>query len=254
MWQADFKGHYSMGNGARCHPLSIIDDHSRFCLCGDAKANEQREGTKESFKKAFREYGLPKILLCDNGPPWGTSQSTGYTMFEVWLMEQGVLTVHIRPRHPQTQGKTERFNRSFKDERLRFYVPSDLADADRQRREYRQFYNNERPHHALKLDVPVKYYKPSQRPFVEEVEAWEYGSEYEIRKMKSTGFLTYGGQGYFISEAFGDKTIAVKPSSIDGFLNLYYRQFRIGRIDLKEHALVSRRCYLIRDDPREDNE
>jgi transposase-like protein len=31
MWQSDFKGHYGMGNGKRCHPLSVIDDHSRFC-------------------------------------------------------------------------------------------------------------------------------------------------------------------------------------------------------------------------------
>jgi transposase InsO family protein len=139
MWQADFKGNFAMGNGERCHPLSVIDDHSRFCLCADAKSNERREGVIESFQRIFQEYGLPHILLCDNGNPWGTSQSTGYTLFEVWLMEQGILTIHIRPRHPQTQGKTERFNRSYKDERRKFYVPFDLADADRQRAEYRQF-------------------------------------------------------------------------------------------------------------------
>lgn len=254
MWQADFKGNYLMGNGERCHPLSIIDDHSRFCLSGDAKPNEQREGTKESFKNAFRKYGLPKILLCDNGPPWGTSQSTGYTQFEIWLMELGILTVHIRPKHPQTQGKTERFNRSFKDERLKFYVPSDLEDADRQRTEYREFYNNERPHHSLNLDVPANHYKPSERKYVEEPNEWEYGTEYEKRKIKHTGFLSFEGQGYFISEGFGDKSIAIKPSSIDGFVNLYYRQFKIGRINLKEHALVSRRCYLIDGDPRDTKE
>ena len=33
MWQADFKGHFAMRNGARCHPLDIIDDCSRFSLC-----------------------------------------------------------------------------------------------------------------------------------------------------------------------------------------------------------------------------
>jgi transposase InsO family protein len=250
MWQADFKGHYAMRDGKRCHPLSIIDDHSRFCLCADAKPNEKREGVEESFRRIFKEYGMPEILLCDNGNPWGTSQSTGYTLFELWLMELGILTVHIRPRHPQTQGKTEKFNRSFKDERLKFYVPSDLQDADRQRTEYRSFYNNERPHFALDLDVPASHYQPSKREFPIKIKDWEYGSEYETRKIKSTGFLTYGGQGYFLSEAFGGKMIAIKPSSKEGFLNIYYRQFRIARIDLKERSVVSRRSYLIEGDPR----
>lgn len=254
MWQADFKGHYAMGNGKRCHPLSVLDDHSRYCLCADAKPNEKREGVEESFSQIFREYGMPQMLLCDNGNPWGTSQSVGYTLFEIWLMELGILTIHIRPRHPQTQGKTERFNRSFKDERLKFYVPYDLEDADQQRAEYREFYNNERPHHALQMDVPVRRYKPSHRTFVEKPKDWDYGPEYELRKIKSTGFLTYDGQGYFLSEGFRGKTIAIKPSSKDGFLNLYFRQFRIGRIDLRERAIVSRKCYLIEDDPRSPEE
>lgn len=250
MWQTDFKGHYAMGNGQRCHPLSVIDDHSRFCLCADAKPNEQREGVVESFKRIFEEYGMPQILLCDNGNPWGTSQSAGYTLFELWLMELGVLPIHIRVRHPQTQGKDERFNRSFKDERLRFYIPFDLRDADRQRAEYRSFYNNERPHFALDLDVPAQHYTPSKIKYFDKPADWKYGAEYELRKIKKSGFLTYGGQGYFLSEAFGGKTVAVKPSSKEGFMNLFYRQFRIGRIDLKERALVSRRCYLIEGDPR----
>lgn len=250
MWQADFKGNYGLGNGQRCHPLSVLDDHSRFCLCADAKTNEKREGVAESFQRVFKEYGMPEILLCDNGNPWGTSQSTGYTLFELWLMELGILTIHIRPWHPQTQGKNERFNRSFKDERLIFYVPNDMKDADRQRTEYRDFYNNVRPHFALDLDVPAKHYEPSNRVYPEKTKDWEYGSEYELRKIKSTGFLTYGSQGYFLSEAFGGKTIAIKPSSKEGFLNLYYRQFKIARIDLKERTVVSRKSYLIKDDPR----
>jgi transposase InsO family protein len=252
MWQVDFKGHYAMRNGQRCHPLSVLDDHSRYCLCADAKMNEQREGVEESFKKVFREYGMPQSLLCDNGNPWGASQSGAYTMFELWLMDLGILTIHIRPRHPQTQGKNERFNGSFKQERLKFYVPYDLADADRQRSEYREFYNNVRPHHALGLDVPAQHYEPSKREFIEEPKEWEYGTEYGPRKIKSSGYLTYDGQGYFLSEAFGGRMIGIKLSSIDGFANLYYRQFKIGRVNLKERAVVSRRCYMIEGDPREE--
>jgi len=252
MWQADFKGHYAAQNGIRCHPLSLLDDHSRYALCGDVLENERLKDTKSSFQKAFKTYGLPKILLCDNGNPWGNSQTTGFTKFEVWLMELGILTIHIRAKHPQTQGKTERFNRSFKDERLKFYTPLDIEDANAQRLEYLDFYNNHRPHHALDLDVPAAHYQSSDTPFPEKIEDWEYSSDHELRKIKESGYLTISGQGYFLSEAFGGKTLAIKPSSIDGCINLFYRQFKVARISLKERAVISRRIYLIHDDPRSE--
>jgi transposase InsO family protein len=250
MWQCDFKGHYGLVDGTRCHPLSVIDDHSRFCICADAKDNERFDDTAESFKNCFRIYGKPEILLCDNGNPWGACQSGGTTKFEVWLMEHGILTIHIRAKHPQTQGKIEKFNGSFKAERLKFYTPLNLADADRQRQEYRDFYNNERPHHALELDTPAEHYVPSARKYAEIIREWEYGGEYELRKIKDTGYVTYEGQGYFLSEAYGGKTIAVKPSSKDGVINLYFRQFKIGKISLKEKSVISRKIYLSEGDPR----
>ena len=74
MWQGDFKGHFAMKNGQRCHPLNIIDDCTRFNLCSDPLANETLEGILPSMKRIFCEYGLPKVFLCDNGNPWGTVQ------------------------------------------------------------------------------------------------------------------------------------------------------------------------------------
>lgn len=194
---------------------------------------------------------MPDILLCDNGNPWGASQSSGTTKFEVWLAELGILTIHIRARHPQTQGKVERFNGAFKQERLNFYLPLDLSDADRQRQEYRNFYNNDRPHHALNLDTPAQHYKRSDKNFKEKIETWVYEKDYETRIIKNSGYLTYGGKGYFLSEAWGGKTLGIKPSSVDGFINLFYRQFKVGRVNLKENTVVSRKIRLIENDPRD---
>jgi hypothetical protein len=111
------------------------------------------------------------------------------------------------------------------------YTPHDMLDADRQRQEYRRFYNEERPHHALGLDTPSQHYRPSERCFPEKITRWEYDNEYQTRKIKDSGYLTFEGQRYFLSEAYAGKTVAIKPSSVDGFVNLYFRQFRIGRID-----------------------
>ena len=250
MWQADFKGHFRMTNGYRCHPLNILDDYSRFNLCIEALTNETFDAVKPVIERLFREYGLPFSFLCDNGNPWGTAQSLGYSRFEVWLMELGVLTLHGRPRHPQTQGKEERFNRSFTRECLKGKTFSDKDHAQRCFNEYRTFYNEVRPHFALDLDVPVKHYEPSSKRISDKIEHWEYGSEYKLCKVKETGFFNYKGQGFFLSEAFGGKTIAVRESHLPGQITLVFRNFKIGRIDLDNRVYTLKRAYLIEGDPR----
>ena len=250
MWQADFKGHFAMKNGHRCHPLNIIDDHSRFNLCIEALEGETFEQVKPTLERIFREYGLPFSFLCDNGNPWGTSQSLGYTRFEVWLMELGVLTLHGRIRHPQTQGKEERFNRSFTRECLRRQEILDISHAQNVFDAYRSFYNEVRPHCALDLDVPKVHYRPSVLKLPEEVEPWEYGPEYKLCKVKDTGYFNYRGQGYFLSEAFAGKYIAIRESHLPGQITLVFRQFKIGRIDVDSRAYTQKRAYLLEDDPR----
>lgn len=250
MWQADFKGHFPMKDGVRCHPLNIIDDCSRFDLCSDALANETFNVTQKSVLRLFDTYGLPISFLCDNGNPWGTSQSTGYSRFEVWLMDLGVLTIHGRIRHPQTQGKDESFNRNMANELLKYIEFNNMADAQLHFDRYRDFYNQERPHHALNLEIPANHYHPSERKLPIRIEDWEYPTGYELRKIKETGFLTYKGQGYFLSEAFGGKNIAIRESHIPGCISLFYRQFRIGRIDVDRRVFTLKKSYLIEGDPR----
>ena len=250
MWQADFKGYFRLNNGYQCHPLNILDDCSRFNLCVEALSNETFSAVKPVLSRVFRNYGLPDTFLCDNGNPWGTSQSTGYTQFEVWLMELGILTIHGRPLHPQTQGKEERFNRSFTRECLKGKSFTDISHAQQCFDEYREFYNNIRPHCALELDVPVSHYKASNRQMPEQIEDWEYGPEYHLCKVKETGYFNYKGQGFFLSEAFRGKTIAIRESQLPGQITLVFRQFIIGRIDLSNRVYTLKKAYRIEADPR----
>lgn len=251
MWQSDFKGHFRMNNGFRCHPLNIVDDCSRYNLCVRALKGESFQEIKPVISELFLEYGLPFSFLCDNGNPWGTSQSVGYTQFEVWLMELGVLTLHGRPSHPQTQGKDERFNQSFTKECLKGKQFDDLAHAQECFDEYRKFYNEKRPHWALNLDTPQTRYRPSDRRMPERIEDWEYGPEYQLCKVKDNGYFHYRGQGYFLSEAFRGKTIAIRDSHLPGQITLVFRQFRVGRIDVENRVYTTRKLYLLEGDPRE---
>ena len=250
MWQADYKGHFAMRNGERCHPLNIIDDCTRYNLCCEAQRSETFEEIRPVMMRVFREYGLPFSFLCDNGNPWGVPQSMGFSRFEVWLMELGILTLHGRACHPQTQGKEESFNRSMTKELLQYAEIEDFSDAQRQFNAYREFYNHERPHHALGLAVPNERYTKSMRPYPERIPEWEYPTGYQIRKVADVGSVKWKGRRYFLSEAFAGKTIAIRESHLPGQITLIFRQFRIGRIDVDKRVFTMKHAQLLEGDPR----
>ena len=65
LWQMDFKGHFALTDGTRCHPLTISDDHSRRLLCLDAYDNERWPSVQGSLLRVFQENGLPEAILSD---------------------------------------------------------------------------------------------------------------------------------------------------------------------------------------------
>lgn len=148
LWQMDFKGHFPMGQG-RCHPLTVLDDHSRFSLGLIACSNERTETVQRGLTSLFRRYGLPDRILADNGSPWGSNGEHRYTQLNVWLLRLGIITSHGRPYHPQTQGKEERFHRTLKAELLRWEDFRNLTHCQRLFDAWRNKYNMERPHEAL---------------------------------------------------------------------------------------------------------
>ncbi len=83
LWQMDFKGHFALGQG-RCHPLTILDDHSRYALELGACADEQTLTVRERLQPVFERYGLPRRILADNGSPWGASGGGRHTRLTVW--------------------------------------------------------------------------------------------------------------------------------------------------------------------------
>lgn len=166
-------------------------------------------------------------------------------------MELGILVLHGRPLHPQTQGKEERFNSSLKKECLRYVTIADQADAAIKLGEYRQFYNCKRPHHALGLDRPARRYHRSEREFPEEIKPWEYTADCDTRRVKQTGQIAIGGLRYYLSAAFAGKTVAIREANrADNLIEVLFRGFQIGVIDRDKRCFIQKRAYLLRDDPR----
>ena len=163
LWQMDFKGHFPIRQG-RCHPLTVLDDHSRYALGLKACCDEQDKTVRERLIAVFRCYGLPFAMLMDNGSPWGDSGAQPHTIFTVWLMRLDIRVSHGRPYHPQTQGKDERFHRSLKAEVLKGRSFGDITECQMAFDTWRNIYNHERPHDALGLDTPSYATKSVRAP------------------------------------------------------------------------------------------
>lgn len=232
LWQMDHKGHFGTQGGARCHPLTVLDDHSRFNLVLEASSNERTASVQAALTHAFQRYGLPEAILCDNGGVWGrVSSLAGHTPLSVWLLRLGVRVLHGRPYHPQTQGKEERFHRTLGEELLSRHTWRDLAHCATEFRRYRQRYNHERPHHSLQGATPASRYRPSVRPLPQALPALEY-PHMEVRFVRSRGVITFGGQTWYLGEAFASLPVGLRPSpQADGQWELFFSFFRLGWLD-----------------------
>lgn len=232
LWQMDFKGHFALVVG-RCHPLTVLDDHSRFCVGLKACDNETTQTVKGHLESIFRQYGLPKAILSDNGSPWGSgSPEFELTELAVWLMRLGVQLQHGSPAHPQTQGKDERFNRTLKVELLQGRSFYDLADCQRHFDPWRDRYNLIRPHEALRLDPPGAHYQPSQRPFPEVMPPVEYNEGEMVRKVQENGVVTIHDREYRVGKGVIGQYVALRPTASAGILDVYFCAFRVRQIDL----------------------
>lgn len=232
LWQMDFKGHFALSRGGRCHPLTLLDDHSRYALCLQACGNEQGPTVQAVLRTLFRRYGLPDRMLADHGPPWGSAESP-YTPLSVWLLRLGISVAHGRPRHPQTQGKEERFHRTVTVEVLRGRTFADLAACQQAFDAWRSVYNGHRPHEALQMATPASRYRPSPRMFPETLPPIEYAPEDLVRKVQDKGIIHYRGRLARVSTAFHGYPVALRSCGQDGLLKIYFCHHCIGHVDLR---------------------
>jgi transposase InsO family protein len=230
LWQMDFKGHVAMREG-RLHPLTVLDDHSRYAIVTAACVNEQTDTVKSCLIAAFRLYGLPLCIMTDNGSPWGNGPGYPFTPLGVFLIEQGIRIGHSRPYHPQTLGKDERYHRSLKAEVLSGPPFDNLIQAEAALAKWRHVYNTERPHEALGMVVPITRYKTSPRNFREDIEAFAYAPGDIIRRVQQKGSISFKGTQYRLPNAFQGKDIAMRPTKNENTYDIYFRHQFIKLLD-----------------------
>lgn len=233
LWQMDFKGHFELSNGQRCHPLTVLDDHSRFLLGLRACSNETTETVQQELTGIFKAYGVPDQMIMDNGSPWGDDAETTDTVLTVWLYRVGVRVSHSKPYHPQTLGKDERLHRSLKAEVLAGHSFEDLSTSQVEFDHWQQLYNFERPHEALDLAVPATRYQPSPRPFPDRLPPLRFPEGAAIRKVDAAGKISFLAHSLRVGKAFRGQAVGVLSDPLKGDrVHVFFNDLLVRSFDL----------------------
>jgi transposase InsO family protein len=234
LWQMDFKGHFALTDqhAGRCHPLTVLDDHSRFALCLSACARETRDNVQTALIQTFRRYGLPQRITCDNGGPWRIAGQDSISRLEAWLIRLGIRVSHSRPGHPQTQGKDERFHRTLKRELLDRTGFKSIPACQVAFDQWRDQYNLIRPHEALGQKPPGTRYAVSARAFPEQLPAIEYDDGDVVLRVRKSGQLQFKRRSFWLGEGLADELVAVRPTEADGVFKVYFCAWEVRSIDL----------------------
>jgi len=238
LWQMDYKGYFSLLNKELCHPLTITDDHSRFNICLEACRNQQERTVREALINVFRKYGLPYMILTDNGGPWGAAGNESvdgtrsYTALEKWFIQLNIKLIHGKPYHPQTQGKEERFHRTLKQELLNYERFRDHVHCQKRFDVWREKYNCIRPHEAIDFKTPSELYKPSDKSYPERIMPYDYDLLDIKRKVYDGGYISFKNKEIKVGTAFIGEYVALRKSQKDDSYQIYFCNQLIRTITL----------------------
>ncbi len=236
VWSADFKGHFRLGTGKWCYPLTISDNYSRFLLGCKALYHPKGEPVRQYFERVFKEYGLPKAIKTDNGTPFASPGLGGLSKLSIWWLKLGIKPERIKPGCPQQNGRHERMHRTLK-EAVAMPPYQTLNSQQRALNRFKDEYNFERPHEGICRKRPADVHNISEREYPDKIPEVEYNNLCEVRYVRSNGQIKLNGGMYFISEVLYGEPVGLKEID-DGIWEIYYSQIKLANLDLKKGRAI----------------
>jgi transposase InsO family protein len=236
VWCADFKGWFRTGDGERIDPLTISDACSRYLLRCQTVERTDGGPVQAIFESAFREWGLPGAIRTDNGAPFASRAVAGLSRLAVWWLKLGIVPERIAAGHPEQNGRHERLHRTLKRETASPPAANRRAQQrafDRFRREY----NERRPHEALEMRTPGAVHQPSPRRYPARVPEPEYGSAFQVRRVRPCGQFRWKGENVFLSQTLVGEPIGLLAMD-DRFYIVYFTAFPIARFDSHKRVIL----------------
>ena len=234
-WCADFKGWFRTADGARCEPLTISDAYSRLLLrCQAMRHGTSSELVRPLFEATFREYGLPRRMRTDNGPPFASLGAGGLSALSIWWIKLGILPERIDPGSPSQNGRHERLHRTLEEATAR---PPAMTVRAQQRRfdVFRQHYNTERPHEALQQQPPMSCWQPSPRAYPRRLQEPAYSDAAAVRRVRHNGTIKWRGDLIYVHPQLVGEPVGILETTA-GWL-VRYGPIDLGWIDLVHTCL-----------------
>jgi len=232
VWTADFKGHFRLGVGPYCYPLTVLDLHSHCLLRCVALSSTAVPPARQQFERVFHEYGLPVVIRTDNGVPFAQPNALGRLgALAWWWVRLGIRPEHIRPARPAENGAHERFHKTLKAHTAQ---PPATSFAAQQRRfdRFRGEYNDERPHAATPDHRPPgQHYTASPRPFPVRLPPLCYPNVSAVRRVDPNGVIKWHSQPIFLSHNLTGEDVGLTELPAD-LLQINYAELILGEYDL----------------------
>jgi transposase InsO family protein len=162
MWQSDFI-HWRLADGTDVEILNWLDDHSRYLLSCTAHRPVTGDAVVTAFLDVVDDHGPPASTLTDNGSVYTSRFTGGRNAFEYVLPILGIRQKNGSPGHPQTQGKTERFHQTQQRWLRARPTARTTNELQRQLDQFREHYNERRPHRALSRRTPGDAYRATPK-------------------------------------------------------------------------------------------
>jgi putative transposase len=235
IWAVDFKGWFRTGDGERCDPLTITDAFSRALLCCQGLFRSDHDHVRPTFEAAFSQFGLPRAIRSDNGPPFASVSAGGLSALSVWWIKLGIAPERIEPGKPQQNGRHERMHRTLKAETA---TPPAATFKDQQERfeRFRREFNEERPHEALGQKPPTSFYVRSARSYPCALREPAYDQATAVRQVRRNGEIKWNGELVFVSQVLVGEPVGVEETE-NGEWRVRYADIELGFIDRKRNRL-----------------
>jgi hypothetical protein len=123
-------------------------------------------------------------------------------------MTLGILLARIDPGCPYQNGGHERMHRDMKTE-LEGMIAGIPHEHENVFDEWREEFNTERPHQALKDKCPAEVYRKSENAYNPEIEDIEYPRGYKTRRVNDRGVFSYRSRRYFTGNTFAGYSVGI---------------------------------------------
>jgi len=149
-WSIDFMSD-ALTSGQRFRTFNVVDDFNREALAIEVDTSLPARRVVRVLDQVVAWRGCPEKMRMDNGPELVS------LVLADWAQEKGIKLEFIQPGKPTQNSYVERFNRTYREEVLDFYIFSRLSEVREITDRWLQEYNEERPHEALGGLTPAEH-------------------------------------------------------------------------------------------------